>query len=553
MLAVVAYVVLALWATWPLARVATRSLPLSTMTASTVPLFNLWTVWWNADRLRHGFSGYWNAPIFYPLPETFAFSEPQPATLTVAPIIWLTGSRALAYNVYIWLSLVLNGVFAERLLRLQGVRRWTAFAGGAAMLLLPIVHWQREVLQLVPVWGILWTWAAFLGISRERALRRGCELGAAFAVTCFLCVHHALFLALLLAGTSWVLGKRLFSWRIWAAFAVAGGVAAALAGPVLLPIRDAVKRYEFTRKSELVMRLSATPGDYAALSGTPLIDPHLGPRWAPLSLAPGWLKLCLAGIALPLGLWRRRWRRWTLFLLTTGLLGFACSLGLRLNVYGWQPWAAVSAVVPGLAQARNVFRFAYFVQMATVLGAAQCLFFLLLLRRRYLKSRVWRGIASAAILALGFGVVFETLPAKMTFASVPDAASNSAWIDFVRDHTPPGRSVVSIPFAAGNNVEDFEPTTRAMYFGTFHRVPLLNGYSGFFPNEYYALRQLVNDSFPGQEVLRRLADANVEFVILMPSAPPLDMAHSSDEDLWALEPAFDDPAGVKVYRLVRRE
>ena len=48
---------------------------------ATVPLFNLWTIWWNADRLRHGLKDYWDAPIFYPERDTFAFSEPQPTTM----------------------------------------------------------------------------------------------------------------------------------------------------------------------------------------------------------------------------------------------------------------------------------------------------------------------------------------------------------------------------------------------------------------------------------------------------------------------------------------
>src|SRR4051794_35687787 len=76
-----AYLALAIWATWPLAgwtepdpksplaRRAfnfTTALPQGTESVATVPLFNLWTIWWNADRARHGFHGYWDAPIFYP-------------------------------------------------------------------------------------------------------------------------------------------------------------------------------------------------------------------------------------------------------------------------------------------------------------------------------------------------------------------------------------------------------------------------------------------------------------------------------------------------------
>jgi hypothetical protein len=548
-----AYVALSLWSTWPLARQATTSLPLSTTTTPTVPLFNVWTVWWNSDRALHGFRGYWDAPIFHPVSTAFAFSEPQPTTLIVAPVIWLSGSRALAYNIYVWLSLVLNGVFAERLLRRQGLSRLPAFVGGAAMLLLPIVHWQRDVLQLIPVWGLLWTWTAFLRISPERPWRRGCELGVAFSVSCLMCVHHGLFLALLLAGTFWVLGRRLLRRRVWLALCVAGAVAGLLVSPILLPMRHALREHEFRRSPELITRLSAEPHDYAALSGEPLIDPGFGPPGVRLRLASGWIKLGLAAVACVLGLWRRRWRRWTLFLAATGLLAFVLSLGLRLYICGWQPWSTLSSIVPGLAQARNVFRFAFFVQMVAVLGAAQCLYFLFLLRRRFLTSQPWRSFAWAAILAVGCLAVIETRPAAMTLARVPDADANAAWIDFVRRQTPPGQAVASIPFAPGNRTSDFETTTEAMYFGTYHRVPLVNGYSGFFPREYFDLRDIANESFPEQFVLRRLADADVEFVILMPQAGPLKAGAVDENNRWTLQPAFEDPTGVEIHRLVRRE
>jgi len=30
----------------------------------TVPRLNLWTLWWNSERLLHGYRGYWHAPVF---------------------------------------------------------------------------------------------------------------------------------------------------------------------------------------------------------------------------------------------------------------------------------------------------------------------------------------------------------------------------------------------------------------------------------------------------------------------------------------------------------
>ena len=39
------------------------------------PLFTSWVLGWDADRLRHGLSGFWDAPILFPNRQTLAFAE----------------------------------------------------------------------------------------------------------------------------------------------------------------------------------------------------------------------------------------------------------------------------------------------------------------------------------------------------------------------------------------------------------------------------------------------------------------------------------------------
>ena len=86
--------------TWPLALHVGDRLAYGAEPTTTVPLFNLWTLRWNQDRLGHGLSGYWDAPIFHPASGSFALSEPQPLTgLVFAPISWVTGNPVLAFNV----------------------------------------------------------------------------------------------------------------------------------------------------------------------------------------------------------------------------------------------------------------------------------------------------------------------------------------------------------------------------------------------------------------------------------------------------------------------
>ena len=50
----VLFVLLALASTWPLATQIDNAIPTGQERLATVPLFNQWTVWWNADRAAEG-------------------------------------------------------------------------------------------------------------------------------------------------------------------------------------------------------------------------------------------------------------------------------------------------------------------------------------------------------------------------------------------------------------------------------------------------------------------------------------------------------------------
>ena len=50
------FVLVAVWVTWPVAPHLTTAIPIGCEPASTVPLFNLWTMWWNVDRIDHAYA-----------------------------------------------------------------------------------------------------------------------------------------------------------------------------------------------------------------------------------------------------------------------------------------------------------------------------------------------------------------------------------------------------------------------------------------------------------------------------------------------------------------
>lgn len=590
------FIALALATTWPVVQHPTSRLPLGTESAKTVPMFNAWTIWWNADRLLHAGRGYWDAPIFYPTRDSFAFSEPQPTTVLVAPVLWASGSRVLAYNVYLWLSLLLNGLFAERLLRLVGTRRSVALGGGAAMTLLPLVHWQMGVLQLVPVWGILWTWTAFLKIARlpadrpsrrdasvaaepsgseatepsraaaessrsccaaaawwrrHQALRHGVELGVAFAVACLTCVHHGLFLAVLMAGAGVTLGPRLMHLRTWGALGVGLLVAGLLTAPVVIKLHQVMRAHAFTRPVGTVASLSAMPGDYLAPAANAMVDwgAELGrPGWL---LSPGLGIISLAVIGLVFGMLERRLRIWTAFLAVTAGLAFALSLGTYLRLGSWQPWLTLAEYGPGLSQVRNVFRFAYFVQMATVLCAAQGVEGL----ARVLGGRnwtwPWRYGGGALLAGLALFAVADTWPKAPSVTVAPDVEPHREWIELIAERAAPGRGIACLPFAKANHVLDFEITTRWMFLGTYHGVAMVNGYSGFFPDSYFKTRSAIANEGLSDNVLRQLAADGVAFIVVDRALFPSENVHPPGRREMVLEHVGSAAAGVDVYHVVR--
>lgn len=545
--ALLLYAALAVYSTWPLVKTLDRTVPMTTMAVTTVPLLNAWTMWWNVDRLEHGFRDYWDSPIFFPARDTFAFSEPQTTTLLVAPVLWLSGSRILAYNVWLLASLVLNGVFAERFLRVCGARGPSALCGGSAMVLLPIVHWQLEVVQLVPVWGFLWMWTALVQNQRCPDSWRGLEIGLAFGVAFLTCVHQGLFAAVLApCAVVFVPWRGLF--RTFTAWGLAALVGVAFVVPVALPMKRAFEEHGFTRTPKLVAELSAIPGDYTATPGLAWIDRPVGARnfW---KLSCGWAKYGLAIVGIGFGLWRRKWRRVTAFLLLTGLLAFFLSLGPNLNLWGWQPWWTVSKYCPGFSQVRNVFRFAYFVQMPVVLLAALSIHALVLLGHRYLaRGLCW--MVTIVSFILGAAAVLEVRPQPPSLLETPDVTPHLGWIQFVRQHTPPGRGLLCLPYSFGDSVESLESMAKWMYFGTYHGRPLVNGYSGFFPAEYYTLRDEIHHRFLSEALLVEQHELGVEFVLIDRRPYPAAELDGTTFGTIRLELAYkDSQSTIDVYRI----
>jgi hypothetical protein len=521
------YLGLALGLTWPVMLAPMSQLPLGSEPIATIALSNVWIMWWNADQLIPGFGGYWNAPIYFPSPGALAMNEPQPTTLLVAPVIWLTGSRILAYNVFLWLSLVLNGVFAQRLAKVYGMGPWMGLWLGTAMVLLPIVHWQLGVSHLVPLWGILWTWSAIERLCRQPSRWRGLELGVAVGISFVTSIHQGLFFALLLVGAAPTLWRQWTNRRELPHWVLAVFVALLVAGPFAYKLRQISQEHAVELERELVVDLSATPGDYLQAYGGQLID--ISPEkesWKMLS--SGWIKFLLALVGVYYGLTRVDTRRWTSFLFVTALLAFLLSLGPNLRVGAWQPWWWLTEHVPGFVKVRSVLRFAFFVQMGVVIFAALGVTILYQACRDRVKSPRLQATLQWGLVLLALTALFEVYPKRGAHATVTDVNQHKVWVEYVREHTPSGYGIACLPLPPTGRVEDYLETCEWMYLGSFHGVPLVNGFSTHSPEEYRTLQGKILAGFPTTEILRKLYKDKVKFIVIRRSsnnpkgAPPRD-------------------------------
>ncbi len=519
------FVLWALILTYPLPLHLFSHIPRGSEEAATVPLFNLWTLRWNIDQQMQGYPRYWDAPIFAPDKGTFAFSEPQPLSALLAAPLWLAfQSPALGYNFLIILFLTLNGWLTFWLLRHWRLPPLPSLLAGLLMQSLPFVAQEMGVLQLVAIFGILWSLfflsrfltlvslSPCLLISSPHFWRNSLGLALGLPVTFLICSYYGLFSVFFLP-LAFIFQVRRAHLNLKTTVQL--GVVALLALALTLPFVWAQYRelevYQFTRSPQTIEANSAKFSyyrdflDYNLFYGRILgLKSAQGQR-----LFPGLGLIALAG----LGLFGGPRKRIKLYLFLAVGLALLLSLGLRLNVGGVQPYQWVREWVPGFAQLRSPFRFAVLVQLHLALLAG---FGLHNLSQWLRGSPKWLP-GGVAVLA-----IFEMLALPLPLQPVPIQTEAVPWQAWLNEHARLGAAdlqsvsrpkIVMLPFAPSSKVEDFEQTTRWLLANRFFQGDMLNGYSGFFPADHARVREEML-KFPTSAGLQLLQKKGIEYVVV---------------------------------------
>lgn len=482
-------------AAWPLLRNLGGGLP--SRWGDTV--FNAWILAWNADRLRHGLRGFWDAPLFHPYADTLAFSEHLLGIgIFTAPLQWLTGNPIVVQNVAFLGTYVLAGGAMYLLVRDLTGSRLAGFVSGVAFAFLPYRTFDTRIQVLTYGWTPLALWA----LQRYYATGRRAAL-AAFAAS------------FLLQGLS--NGYAFYSGA--AAVVVVGAVGlrdgfrprrlveltvtAALMLAVLLPVIGAYRRarvdHDWYRTRAENVRFSARARMYLPVWR----PPAWGNRYR---LSPGLALTGLAAVGVGAAFVGRRRRAGLTYLAVAGV-GVVLSLGPEPAVAGVRlssgPYDWLLAVVPGLDGLREPERFAILV---------------------YLGTAVLAGLGVRTILdrappraAVALCMVF----AATTFAEgyrpvdpVPFALSPSQRAAYVRLADRPPGAVVELPF---NRSWEAAEISREAYqvYGTFlHGHPIVTGYSGYFPPLFWLFQghTLLHDVEPG--ILPALRALGVRYLLV---------------------------------------
>jgi len=493
------FLLASLWLTWPLLpRMATA------LSSSPDSLLNAWALGWSFHILPRDPLSLFDANIFFPRPDTLAYSEHLfGIILLVWPVFAVTGSLPLAYNVAVLFSFALSGIGMYLLVREITGSRWAALASGTIFLAAPYRFGHLLQLQLLTLqWFPFVFWCA-LRFLREGRVRQLAGIAAFSLLQALSCNYYMVYLALavVLFGLSLgVYGRELLSRRKLVLLTLGAASVTALCLPFLLPYARNRER-GFYRRYEDVVYYSASPRDYFTPSRFNR-PPYA--RWLPSqsrserALLPGLGAFALALVGIGVG--RGRDRSFWLFCIVLSATAVVLSLGPELR---WGsgtiplPYRFFYRHLPGFDSIRVPAR----ISVLALFGFA-----------------VLAGLGAAALIAkwktpLAVGLVglllfeYRTYSLESAFPEAPAISAADLWL---AKEKAVG-AVLVLPIHEGREIIR---ESLAMYHSTAHFQPLVNGYSGWWPNDYWELVGRLRH-FPTARSLRFLLErAPVRYVVV---------------------------------------
>jgi hypothetical protein len=221
------------------------------------PLLNAAILYWNATQLPLTHA-WWSFPAYAPAEGVTTFTENLLGLWPFAsPVVWLTDSAALAYNITFFLSFVVNALAMFALVRWLTGSDAGALAAALAFTFNPYRGSHFAHIQILMTWGMP---VALLGLHRyvdDGRSRWLALFGAGWIVTALSNGYYLVFFAVYVA--CWVLwfGTTRTAWPRLRGIAAAGLIASLPLVPVIAKYVEVHRQYGFVRSLDEIRGYSA--------------------------------------------------------------------------------------------------------------------------------------------------------------------------------------------------------------------------------------------------------------------------------------------------------
>jgi len=572
-----AYAAIAIIATYPLGLYLASAVPSDIGD----PLLNTWILSWDIHALLTNPVHLFQANLFFPLPNTLAYSEHLIGTaLMGVPILLLTGEPVIAYNFGFLLSFVLGGWGTYLLVRRYTHHSSAAFLAGLAFAYAPyrltaFSHLQLLTLQWLPLSllcleGFWWRQSARYPQTKGRWAYLGafCVLFALQVATSWhLAVFAGFTVALYLVGwlfrpsraskggalraagdsRTWMPGQKLTG----LVYTLVGLlVVALLVWPLITPYLALLSQLRQARPIEMAAGFGARLSDYLA---APPYSAVFGALTAALAGRPqfteeNYLFVGMVGLSLAcVGLWSAlRTRKTRPDQAAIAVTWAVVLIGAWAFTWGpYRKWGEMTIALPyaltaqlspvfGLIRVPPRWMAATSLPLAVLVGFGVRQILMALAARQPGERGKSSLLAGGVLVVLALGLLAESWSVPLPVAPVgatQDLPGSYRWLagqsgDF---------GVLEWPMYVAPQPE--YPETRRLYGSTLHWKGLVNGYSGFTPPRQMALSAELS-GFPDERALaalRNLGRQGVRYLMVHSTDQGMDRGPWEVKDRWVLE------------------
>ena len=456
--------------------------------------FNMWRLRWFAHALATAPLHIFDGNIFYPEPRTLTYSDAMIVEgLVGAPLLWAGVPPMLVHNVLLLGAIVTSGVGMFVLMQML---TGSAAAGILSAIVFAFVPYRFEHYMHMELQWTMWMPWSFWALHRTlatRSWRHGFLTGLFLSLQMLSSIYYGVFLSTLLGVCAVLLLIAQPSKLLWPSIkALLPGalLAVVICGAYALPYLE-TKSATGGRSEVELMAFSARPSSYLVATPDNVLWGRAFASRGRLErrLFPGVLVVILAMV----GLLLRPPPKVALVYLVALVVSFDMSLGLSGHIY-----RLLYEHVPFYQGLRALARLGIFVVF--FLAALAAYGYVALAELLPSKARLALAVGLGALLLLEYRVrPLELVP----YPNSPPPLY--AWLS-----TQPRGVVAELPMRA-SGLPGSDPAYS--YLSTFHWMPIVNGYSGFYPASYLGrLDDLA--AFPDEESINRLRRDGVRYVVV---------------------------------------